>query len=123
MSTTTRELPHLDLSLANEWNSWDDLVQVGLAQVEIEYEYEPGQELILRPDPDDCQEGFPDRVSVYRIKLTEDLHFVGDVSETKIKAGTFLWDCLASPVRVERLSPSEVSKLEDEILTSEREYA
>lgn len=109
MSTTTRELPRLDLELRNEWNDWDNLVQVGRALVEIGFEFDPGQRAILRADPDDCQQGFAPSVTIYSIKLTAPLHFAGDVSECTLKAGTEL---------MERLSPSEVSKLEDEILSS-----
>lgn len=123
MSTTTSQLKRLDICLAGEWNEWDSLLQVGAAKVSIEYDYEPGQREILAADPDDSQPGFPPQVTVYRVTLTEDLHFSGDVSETKIKAGTKLWDSLATPTRVERISPSDVARLEDEILQGARESA
>lgn len=114
MSTTTRELSSLDLELRNEWNYWDDLVQVGSALVEISFEFDPGQREILRADPDDCQQGVTASVTIYSIKLTAPLVFAGDVSDCMLKAGNEL---------MERLSPSEASKLENEILTSAREYA
>lgn len=123
MSTTTSELLRLDMSLAGEWNEWDNLLQVGAAKVSIEFDYEPGQRDILAADPDDSQPGFAPQVTVYRVTLTDDLHFAGDVSETKVKAGTKLWDSLAMPVRVERISPSEVERLENEILKGMREDA
>lgn len=121
MNTTTSELSILDLALAGEWNEWDSLMPVGAAKVTIEYEYEPGQQEILAADPDDSQPGFPAQLNVYRVTLTKDLHFTGEVSEIKIKAGTKLWDCLATPTRIERISPSDVERLEEEILQSLRE--
>lgn len=123
MTTTTCELPRLDMSLAGEWNEWDSLLQIGAAKVRIEFDYEPGQREILAADPDESQPGFPPQVTVYRVTLTDELHFSGDVSETKVKAGTKLWDSLATPIRVERISPSEVERLENEILKGMREDA
>ena len=113
---TQRTVDRLDMSLRGEWNEWDTLVQAGPAIVDIEYEYEPGQKLIQRSDPNDSQEGFPARVSICRVSLAAELHFAGEVSESKFKAGTKLWDSLTTPLRTERISPSQVEQLEDEIL-------
>jgi len=123
MSTTTSELKRLDICLAGEWNEWDSLTQVGAAKVSIEFDYEPGQREILAADPNDSQPGFAPQVTVYRVTLTEDLLLTGDISETKIKAGTKLWDSLAMPTRIERISPADVERLEDEILQGARESA
>lgn len=125
MSTTTSVLKRLDISLAGEWNEWDSLTHASAAKVSIEFDYEPGQREILAADPNDSQPGCAPQVTVYRVTLTEDLLLTGDVSETKIKAGTKLWDSLATPTRIERISPSDVERLEDEILqgASESAYA
>jgi hypothetical protein len=107
VSTMTFELPRLDLELRNEWNNWDDLIQVGRAMVEVEFDFDRGQREIVNSAPEDCEPGYPDQVTIYSIKLTAPLVFSGDVSECTLKAGTDLF---------ERVSPSEVTRLEDEIL-------
>lgn len=116
MSTTTSVLPRLDIALAGEWNDWDCLKHAGPVRVNIEFDYEPGQREILAADPNDSQPGFRAEVTVYRVTLADDVQLTGEVSETKIKAGTKLWDTLTMPMRVERISPSDVQRLEDEIL-------
>lgn len=125
MATTTSVLPSLDIVLAGEWNEWDCLTHAGPVRVNIEFDFEPGQREILAADPNDSQPGFPPEVNIYRVTLADDVPLTGEISEAKLKAGAKLWDGLAMPMRVERISPSEVRRLEDEILASvrKREFA
>lgn len=37
----------------------------------VHYGYEEGQELILRPDPDDCQEGLDPYIEIHEVHVGE----------------------------------------------------
>lgn len=106
LGTTTMQLQDIDIFIATDWNSWDDLIAAKPPIAVVHYEYEPGQREIIHGDPDDCQPGFAASYRVHKIVLSEDAVFNGDCSVLTIKAGTDLY---------ERVDPHFVSKLEDEI--------
>lgn len=107
--TDTRLINIPNLQISTDWVSFDDQVQTWQAPVVIEYEFEPGQREIIRADPDDCQQGFPDQVSVVSVKLTDDVRFEGDCSYTVIRAGTDITDYLHPHYR-EELAEEEAAK-------------
>jgi hypothetical protein len=41
----------------------------GPTWLDVEFDINPGQPLILRADPDDCQEGFPTTVTVHKVTV------------------------------------------------------
>ncbi len=105
---TILQLKGLELSLGTEHVEWDCLTQVAPAMFEVEADYEPEQRAITNRDPADCQPGWPASYKIRSIKPVDDCPFVGEVSSAIVKAKTEL---------VERLTPSQGSKMEDEMLT------
>jgi hypothetical protein len=108
----TREIQIPNLALATDWVQFDDQVQQGAALAVIEFEFEPGQRLILRADPDDCQPGYPDQCKVSSIKLVNDVFFHGDYSFSAVRAGTEMAEVL-DPHYVESLAEEEADALKD----------
>lgn len=104
--TITRQLEINELFLATDWTSFDALAPA-MANVEITYEYEPGQELIISADPNSSQEGFPDQLNVLSIKLINAVTCEGEYCSATIKAGTDLYDML---------NPGQIREIEDEIV-------
>jgi hypothetical protein len=114
---TVLQLKGLELSLGTEHIEWDSLTQCAPAMFEVEAEYAPEQRAITNRDPDDCQPGWPASWKIHSVKPVDDCPFAGEVSTATIKAKAEL---------VERLTPSQIGKLEDELLTDmarcERDY-
>lgn len=107
--TVNRDIQIPPLQISTDWVSFDDQVQTDTAPATITLEFEPGQREIIRADPDDCQQGFPDQISVVSIVLRQDVWFDGDCSSTVIRAGTDITDYLHPHYR-EELAEEEAAK-------------
>lgn len=114
LSTHTMPLRDISIFIATDWSSWDDLVAAKPPVATVSFDYEPGQREIIRADPDDCQEGFPESYRVHAIVLAEDALFNGDCSTVTIKAGTDLF---------ERVNPHFVEQLEADIAKAKQACA
>lgn len=55
--------------------------------IEVQYDYEPGQHEILRADPNDSQPGFPDGVEVYEVRCVDDIVFDNEGIKLTLEAG------------------------------------
>jgi hypothetical protein len=106
LHTIKQQLQISELFLATDWTSFDNLAPTEAA-VEIEYEYEPGQKEIMRPDPSDCQQGFPAQITVQSIKLVNAVTLDGDKCSATLKAGIDLY---------EMLNPGQIREIEDGIV-------
>lgn len=86
---TSHVLDELELSLITRGNCCEfaDVVLMAPAQVEVHYDIQPGQELILRPDPNDSQEGFPAQCEVYKVIASEVMMFDAEGITLSIAAG------------------------------------
>ena len=111
MSTVTRDIEIGELFLATDWISFDTLAQNGKVSVEIDFDYEPEQREIMRPDPSDCQGYEPAQVRIQCIRLAKAAKFRGVFSCVRLKAGADIYEIL---------DPGYRSDLEDEIKAAAR---
>jgi hypothetical protein len=113
---TVLQLKGLELSLGTEHVEWDCLTQDAPAMFEVEADFEPEQRAILNRVPEDCQPGWPASYKIQSVKPVDACLFVGEISSSTINAKAEL---------VERLTPSQIGKLEHMLLKSmtfERDY-
>lgn len=73
-------------------------VIAGPVELNVKYDYEPGQHEILRPDPNDSQPGFPDSVGVYEVTAAEPLLFDNEGITLTLAAGFDLTSILPRAV-------------------------
>ena len=83
------------------------------ARVHVDYDYEPGQHEMLRPDPNDSQPGYPDSVSVYSVTASELMKFDNEGIALLLEPGFDLTHLLRR---------TTTDALEDEILASIRSH-
>jgi hypothetical protein len=65
----------------------------------VEYDYTPGQRLILRADPNDCQPGFADDVELWKVTTAQPTLFDNEGITVTLEAGFDLTDLLPSSVK------------------------
>jgi hypothetical protein len=64
-----------------------DVILVTPADVTVEYDYHPAEREIMRPDPNDCQQGYPDEVEVFKVVCTEPMLFDNEGITLTLAAG------------------------------------
>jgi hypothetical protein len=94
--------------LATDYIHWAELGQPQLAQVEIEYEYDPGEREEIRAAPEDCHEGEPASVTIKSVKLAKPCLLPGEKCLVFLNTGFDLTECF---------DPHYIGKLRDEIHT------
>lgn len=90
-----------------------DVVLSQPARVHVDYDYEPGQHEIMRPDPNDCQQGFPGNVCVFSVTAAELMKFDNEGIAMLLEPGFDLTHLLRR---------TTTDALEDEILASIRSH-
>jgi hypothetical protein len=90
-----------------------DVVLSAPASVHVDYDYEPGQHEILRPDPNDSQPGYPDSVRVWEVTAAELMKFDNEGISILLEPGFDLTHLLRS---------TTTDALESEILASIRSH-
>lgn len=90
-----------------------DVVLSAPVRVRVDFDYEPAQREIMRPDPDDCQPGYPASVSVFSVVADELMRFDNEGIALLLEPGFDL---------THMLRRSTTDKLEDEILASVRDH-
>jgi hypothetical protein len=84
--------------------------------VDVDYDVEPGQQLILRADPDDCQEGFPPSATVHKV-------VVSHKPMTLIAADEMTLSLPTGFDLTEYLTKTAIEMIEEEILNDLKEAA
>lgn len=100
--------------LATEYICWAELGHHEPAQVEIEYDYDPGQREVRNAAPEDCEEGCPASVTITSIKLLAPCLLHGEKCLAFLNAGFELVECF---------DHHYIGKLRDEILTEKEAEA
>jgi hypothetical protein len=114
VSTIQLSVGEIEVSIYANRNEYAGLVCFGDSAVDVEYEFEPGQPLILRPDPDDSQPGSPDAVTIGAIKTVNPMEFIAGGLLLTVDAGEDIFHLL---------SKQQIEQLEDESLSSLKEEA
>lgn len=88
---------------------FDRLVHFGGGMVSVEFEHEPGQREIIHADPDDCQEGWPESITITGIDPAHPLHFFAERQQYTVEAGEDIFYLLTK---------NDIEKLEEQVLES-----
>lgn len=113
MLTTTYTLDELELPLVLRPTMAEvsTVVLESPAELTVEYQYEPEEREIMRPDPNDCQQGHPACVNVYSVTVATPMVFDNEGIALYLSAGFDLTNILPQ---------STINDMEDTILASIR---
>jgi hypothetical protein len=112
MNTIQLTVGEIEISIYANKSEFACLVHFGESDVEVEYEFHPGQRAIIHADPDDCQEGWSDSITIGAIKPAKAMEFAAEGLTLTIDAGQDIFHLL---------SKSRIEQMEEEILASVRE--
>lgn len=114
MEATRLTIGELELSIHANKNEFASLVKFGETAIDVEYEFERGQEEIIRADPDDSQPGWPDAITICSIKAARPMAYEAEGLALVVARGTDIYHLL---------SKDQVERLEEEILEGMRAEA